>query len=243
MSIYHSASSLLIAFNQPTWPDFHFLLFLIKIELVSRYRGRSGSRAERSYAISYEPIETCRPVPAIGDGVHHGHPEDQAVRRGVGRPAAMGLRGSPAQAGQGRRAQGTKTAVRSVWFALRQELDRSGRVHDIHGRHRHHQIRINGQVEWQGRSWFLDHAGMRLHHGHRRQHIPTSYHEGDRTQGLRQGPLPDVAAGLSGLCFCWSSLIIRLIRPKADDGLPGFRPNNFSRLQNAKAESMKMFYM
>lgn len=160
-SRYSLKSFNVIAFNQPTWPDSHFLSFLIEIlGPVDRYRGRSGGRAERSNAIGYQPIKTRCSFSATGDGIHHGHPENKAVRRSVGRAAALGLRRSPTQAGQGRRAQGAKAAVRSVWSTLWQECDRDGSVHDIHGYHRHYQIRINGQVERQGRSRSLDHSGM-----------------------------------------------------------------------------------
>lgn len=59
-------------------------------------------------------VKACRQVPQAGNGQHHGHPEDQAVCRGLRGTAAVGLRGPPAEAGQRRRSQGTETALRGI---------------------------------------------------------------------------------------------------------------------------------
>lgn len=60
------------------------------------------------------PVQTRGQVPQVGHGQHHGHPEDQAFRGGHRGATLVGLRGSPAQARQGRRPQGAEAAVRGV---------------------------------------------------------------------------------------------------------------------------------
>lgn len=70
-------------------------------------------------AVGHVSEQTCRPIFATGHGQHHGHPQGEAVRRGERRPVAVGLRGSAAKTGQGRGAQGTKTAIRRVRTAIR----------------------------------------------------------------------------------------------------------------------------
>lgn len=70
-------------------------------------------------AVGHVSEQTRRSVFTTGYGQHHGHPQGEAIRRGERRSAAVGLRGSAAETGQGRGAQGTKTAVRRVRTALR----------------------------------------------------------------------------------------------------------------------------
>ena len=65
--------------------------------------------AERHFA-----EQARRSLLAAGDGLHHGHPQNQALRRGQRRPAALGLRGPAAQTCQRRRLQGPETALRGI---------------------------------------------------------------------------------------------------------------------------------
>ena len=100
--------------------------------VVGRDGGGSGGGAKRADALGDQPVEARGAFPQAGDGLDHGHTPDKAVRRGVDRSAALGLRGSVVQAGQGRGAEGAKAAVRPIRLAVRKERNDARLVHRSH---------------------------------------------------------------------------------------------------------------
>ena len=75
------------------------------------------------------PVQTRGQVPQVGHGQHHGHPEDQALRGGHRGATFVGIRGSPAQARQGRRAQGAEAAIRGVRAHVQGETQLHNNLH------------------------------------------------------------------------------------------------------------------